>query len=143
MKTPLTVYYAHPMALYGSPVEARDIKTLKRLGFKVLNPARRKLDTMDDYVKLAISCDLVAFRSFDDGKVGSGVFAEVMAAMKVGRPVIELTPYLPGRVLSRNETRERMGLPALRRPKTAPLRTIDDRNTYSNRMNLTCFGTRS
>jgi len=91
MNTPkLTVYYAHPMALYGTPVETRDIKTLKRLGFRVLNPALKELPTMDDYIQLALSCDLVAFRAFDDGKVGSGVFAEVMAAMKAGRPTIEM-----------------------------------------------------
>ncbi len=120
----LTVYYAHPMALYDSPVERKDLRTLKKLGFKVVNPAKRELDTMEDYVNLACSCDLVAFRSFDDGKVGSGVFIEVMAAMKADIPVIELTPFLPGRVLTRNETRERMCLPPLRHPKTAPLRTI-------------------
>jgi hypothetical protein len=122
----LTVYYAHPMALYDSPVERKDLRTLKKLGFKVVNPAKRELDTMEDYVNLACSCDLVAFRAFEDGKVGSGVFIEVAAAMKADIPVIELTPFLPGRVLTRNETRERMCLPPLRHPKTAPLRTVRD-----------------
>ncbi len=124
MPIKLTVYYAHPMALYGSPVETRDLKVLKRLGFKVLNPALHRLDTMDEYVHLALSCDLVAFRSFEDGKVGSGMALEVEAATKVGRPVIEMAPCLTARVLTRNETRERMGLPMLMHPKTAPLRTI-------------------
>lgn len=125
MKT-LTVYYAHPMALYRSPIEKKDLKTLRALGFKVLNPADTKYSTyqMDDFVKLATDCDLVAFRSFGDGKIGSGVALEVMAAMKVGKPIIEMTPFLPGRVLSRNETRERMCLPPLLYPDTAPIRTV-------------------
>jgi len=127
MKT-LTAYYAHPMALYRSPIEKRDLKTLSRLGFKVVNPAEAKYSTyqMDDFVKLAVSCDLIAFRSFEDGKIGSGMALEIDAAMKIGRPVIELTPFLPGRVLTRNETRDRMMLPPLLQPDTAPIRTFSD-----------------
>jgi len=122
--TKLTVYYAHPMALYGTPVERDDLRLLKRLGFKVLNPAKRKLATMEAYIKLACSCDVVAFRAFQDGKIGSGVHAEVVAAVTAGIPIIEMPTFQSGRVLSRNETRERMGLPMLLYPKTAPLRTV-------------------
>ena len=128
MKTKtLTVYYAHPMALYDTPIERRDIQALRLLGFTVVNPgALDPLDTMEQYVKLACSCDLVAFRAFEDGKIGSGMAIEIEGAEKAGLPVIELAPFLSGRVLSRNETRARMDLPPLRHPETAPLRTYDD-----------------
>lgn len=128
MTTKLKAYYAHPMALYRSPVEARDLKTLEALGFKVVNPADPKYSEyqMDEFVKLAVSCDLVAFRSFDDGKVGSGVALEVMAAKDADIPVVELSPFLFTRVLSRNETRRRMCLPPLRHPDTAPITFSDD-----------------
>ncbi len=132
MPTKLTVYYAHPMALYGSPVEKKDLKTLVALGFKIINPALPQYRDyqMDDFVNLARRSDVVAFRSFEDGKVGSGVYLEVMAAMQGGIPVIELTPFLPGRVLNRNETRQRMCLPPLRHPDTAPIRTVADWDEY-------------
>lgn len=128
MKTKLKAYYAHPMALYGTETEKKDLQTLAALGFKVINPAERQYSTlqMDEFVALAVSCDLVAFRSFDDGKVGSGVFLEVMGAIKANKPVLELTPFLSGRVLSRNETRQRMGLGPLNHPDTAPIRTWSD-----------------
>jgi hypothetical protein len=32
------VYYAHCMAIYGTPQEDRDIETLEDLGFEVVNP---------------------------------------------------------------------------------------------------------
>lgn len=127
----LIAYYAHPMALYDTAVERADIRTLRKLGFSVVNPGSRKpLATMEDYVKLACSCDLVAFRAFDDGKLGSGVAIEIEGARKAGLPVIELDPFLSGRVLTRNQTRERMDLPPLCCPEIAPLRTLRDDPDY-------------
>lgn len=123
-----TAYYAHPMALYDSLTECGDIAILRTLGFKVVNPALPQYAdlSMDAYVKLACSCDLVAFRAFEDGKIGSGVAKEIAGAREAGVPVIELPGQLILRTLSRNETRQRMCLPPLRHPKTAPLRTVDD-----------------
>ncbi len=34
----MKIYYAHPMSLYGTLQEKRDIETLKALGFEVVNP---------------------------------------------------------------------------------------------------------
>lgn len=137
-----TAYYAHPIALYRSDIENRDLKTLRALGFKVINPALKKYSTlqMADFVNLAVSCDLIAFRSFEDGKIGSGMWLEIKAAREAGKPVIELDSVLSlsGRVLTRNETRERMCLPPLRHPNTAPIRTViedtdeDDKLTYED-----------
>jgi hypothetical protein len=123
-----TVYYAHPMALYGSPVERKDLSTLRALGFKVINPALKEYATldMDGFVKLACSCDLVAFRAFEDGKIGSGVAKEIEGARTKGIPVMEMSGDLSRRVLNRNETRQRMCLPPLRHPETAPIRTFSD-----------------
>lgn len=130
MKT-LKAYYAHPIALHKSDIEKKDLKTLRALGFEVINPSLKKYSTlqMNDFVKLATSCDLVAFRSFDDGKVGSGMWLEIKAAKEAGIPVIELGSFLDNRVLTRNETRERMFLPPLKHPDTAPIRTVIERLT--------------
>lgn len=104
-----TVYYAHPMAYYGSTIEAADIVNLESLGFEVVNPRNHPNLTMERYVELALSCHCVAFRSFRDGKIGSGVYKEVTAAMGRQIPVFELDPpLLDVRVLSRQETRQRI-----------------------------------
>lgn len=100
-----TVYYAHPIALYKTEVEREDITLLKKLGFKVLNPAEHPNLEMADYVKLAQSCDVFAFRAFQDGKIGSGVGLEIEGAKAKKIPVIELPWVTKKRTLSRNETR--------------------------------------
>ncbi len=40
--------------------------------------------TFEQFVALAASCDVVAFRAFPDGKIGSGTAQELAAARKVG-----------------------------------------------------------
>lgn len=127
-----TVYYAYPIALYGTEIERADIATLQSLGFKVLNPAQRPNLTMDRYIKLTCSCDMVAFRSFPDGKIGSGVGLELDGARKVGIPIIELSGALTHRYLTRNETRARMGLPKLCHPAIAPFGVYSDSDDYSD-----------
>lgn len=119
-------YYAHPIALRSSPIVAQDIKVLKCLGFHVVNPGDPCYSTlqMDGFVNLAKTCDVVAFRAFDDGKIGSGMALEISAAGVAGVPIIEMGAPHACRILTRNETRARMELPPLRHPDTAPLRTV-------------------
>lgn len=129
MTKPLTVYYVHPMALYHSSIECLDLSDLRAMGFEVVNPALLKYRTyeMSDFVKLACSCDVLAFRAFDDGKIGSGMALEIEAARAKDIPIFEMPDSsLKGRYLSRNETRARMALPPLRCPDTAPIRTVSD-----------------
>ncbi len=128
MKPKLKAYYAHPIALYHSAVAKKDVRTLRALNFQVVNPsdAKHKRLSIEGFIKLSRQADLIAFRSFGDGKVGSGVALEVGAAMRDGKPVVEMTPCLVDRVLSRNETRQRMCLPPLRHPETAPFGMLYD-----------------
>lgn len=38
MSEPLLIYYAHCLAIYDTPQEARDIELLRSMGFAVINP---------------------------------------------------------------------------------------------------------
>ena len=81
---------------------------------------------MDGFVKLACSADIVAFRAFDDGKIGSGMGLELDAARAKEIPIIGMTHLDRNRYLTRNQTRARMNLPALRFQDTAPFRAMID-----------------
>lgn len=105
------VYYAHHMSTYGSAREAKDIATLEAMGFRVVNPGSKVFEGVTDmevYEQLARSCDGVAFRSFNkDGKIGSGVWKEIVAGGLAHKFIIEL-PRIHNRNLSREETRARI-----------------------------------
>lgn len=115
-----TVYYAHSMHLYGKPREARDIKLLEDMGFKVINPSEEKYkmgfkkwneefptrkNYMDYFENLACSCDCVAFRSYPDGTIPSGVGSEVKAALANNKVIIELPNLNSGRFLNVEDTK--------------------------------------
>lgn len=108
----MKVYYAHVMALYDTPQELRDVATLKRLGFTVLNPNHpnyqkaAKAKGMDAFLPLVLDCDALAFRALPDGRISSGVAMEIQWAREAGRPVIELPGSFARRYLSVTETRE-------------------------------------
>ena len=107
----MKAYYARPINLYGTPQDARDIKTLETLGFEVVNPDKEELQKlyakvgMNVYLDVVNYCDLVAFRSFPDGKISAGVAKEVEQALTTGKPVLELPTITEQRVLSVNDTR--------------------------------------
>lgn len=61
---------------------------------------------MEVYLQLARDSDLVAFRAFQDGTIGAGVYKEVVAAIESGKPVIELPTITSKRVLTIEDTRE-------------------------------------
>ena len=106
----MIAYYAHPMAIYGTPQEEADIKLIESLGFECLNPNSPSYQghTMNQFCALAARCDLIVFRAFEDGMIGSGVAKEIEAMKKMGKPVLELTGRITRRALSREETRERL-----------------------------------
>lgn len=106
------VYYAHPISLYNTPQEARDIATLEMMGFTVLNPngaehdAGYKAHGMDYFQDIVSRCNVLAFRAFADGSIPAGVVKEIGFARQAGLPVIELPAALTRRSLSVEVTRE-------------------------------------
>ena len=112
----MKVYYARPISLYNTKQDERDIQQLEAMGFEVNNPnkaelvERYKTEGMEVYLQLARESDLVAFRAFQDGSIGAGVFKEVVEAIANGKPVIELPTITSKRVLSVDDTREYLKL---------------------------------
>lgn len=110
------IYFARPIHLYNSPQDVRDIKTLQDLGFEVIDPNTKENDTayklegMVVFLRLIQQCDGVAFRSFPDGKISTGVFAEIREAIETDKMVIELPALISTRYLSVNDTREYLKL---------------------------------
>lgn len=105
-----TIYYAHPLSLYNTLQEARDVVLLRSLGFHVINPNAPehqegyKKKGMSYFFNLANSCDALAFRAFPDGKIGAGIVGE-MKAMEA-KPIIELPHSISCRALTIEQTRE-------------------------------------
>lgn len=108
----MKIYYAHCIALYGTPQEERDVATLKSLGFEVINPnapehdAGYKSEGMPYFYAIVTECDALAFRANPDGAVPAGVAKEVGWAQAAGHPVIELPGGVIRRTLDVDETRE-------------------------------------
>lgn len=86
------IYYAHPMSWYDTKQEEEDISELVKHG-TVVNPnsqmfkqavemARLRgqpvMDIFADFIKS--SADVVCFRRFNDGYIGSGVAREILEA---------------------------------------------------------------
>lgn len=118
----IKIYYAHPMTTYNSRIEREDILLLTSLGFDVLNPndpihekgcnqyalEHGKSRVMEYFTNLIEDeCNAVAFRALHDGRMLSGVSAEVQFADEVlGIPVIELPRQLNKRYMTYPETKD-------------------------------------
>lgn len=116
----LKCYYAHTMLSYGSTIEDEDIKLLERLGFEVINPSSPeivqacsnfiknfgKTNVMEFFAEIINSCDVVAFRSLPDGKILSGIVAEIQHALNNDIPVIEIPCLIENRMLDYPETKK-------------------------------------
>ncbi|RLD67280.1 MAG: hypothetical protein DRI84_02900 [Bacteroidetes bacterium] len=112
---PLKVYYAHPISLYGTPQEERDLKLLEYLHPKAIiyNPATDKgveegykEKGMRYFYEIINHCDFLYFRAFPDLKIGAGVWGEIQHGVKESCIVLELPILLESRMLSINDTRE-------------------------------------
>ena len=109
------IYYAHPISLYDTPQEERDVATLKYLWpeASIYNP-NSKLDTakykehgFEWFLDRVSDCDLIVFRSFPDGRIGSGVWKEInWADIQCGIPVMEIPMLMESRCLTVDDTRE-------------------------------------
>lgn len=106
------VYFARPISLYKTKQDLRDIKLLQDLGFEVVNPdkdelsKRYKEEGMSVFLSAVMDCDCLAFRSFQDLKIGAGVKAEIQKAIETGKMVFELPTITDSRFLSVEETRQ-------------------------------------
>lgn len=114
----MKIYYAHPINLYGTPQEKRDVKLLVEMGFEVINPSyvayqseyQMRKENNDPnpfrfFKELAVETGNAAFRAFPDGTIGAGVYGEIMAVKQAGGLVIELPSMLECRGLSVDQTR--------------------------------------
>lgn len=108
----MKVYYAHPISIYNSPQEQRDLTLLLGLSLEVLNPnspeieARYKAEGMALFEPLVKSCGALAFRAFLDGSIPAGVAKEIQWAREAGLPVFELPTAIARRSMSVEATRE-------------------------------------
>lgn len=108
----MKVYYARPISLYNTPQDKRDLDLLGTLGFEVINPnkealsARYAKEGMDVFLEAMTDCQALAFRSFQDLKIGAGVVKEIAKAVEMGVPVIELPTITESRKLGVDETRQ-------------------------------------
>jgi hypothetical protein len=99
------VYYAHAMCLYGELDEWRELKHIRRelSLISIVNPAKydghplKRKDTVGFCLRLVEGCDVVVFTRLL-GKIAAGVGKEVNHALKLGKPVFELSN---GRLISR------------------------------------------
>jgi hypothetical protein len=92
----MRVFYSHPMKLYGSAAEKREVALIEKrfAGYDIVNPGA--LQTRENprrqaeyYLELVDSCDCLVF-SRHYGNVTEGVRPEVEHALSKGKPVYEL-----------------------------------------------------
>lgn len=98
----MKIYYAHPMSWYGTNREALDIHALSQHG-EVINPNTPKFEDrvrkaqrsgypvmqiFADYIR--DEADVVAFRAYDDHKIGAGVARELLEAIVWAKPIWQI-----------------------------------------------------
>lgn len=108
-----TIYYAHPISLYNTTQEQRDMNTLHTLGFTVINPNQPVHQEeynewgMEYFEKLIKThADGLVFRAFPDGSISAGVAQEIAIAEKCLYPIIELPVAIARRTLNVKETKD-------------------------------------
>jgi len=92
----MRVFYSHPMKIYGSAAERREISVIEErfVGCEIVNPSAYQSSAepgreTEYYLRLLDSCDCLVFsRLF--GYVTEGVKPEVDHALSKGKPVYEL-----------------------------------------------------
>jgi len=108
----LKAYYAHPVILFGSKLQEKDIESIKDAGFEIVNPSDKEKQEgyikygMDYFKDLVKESNVVFFRSFFDGSIGQGVYKEINWAIEEGKPIFEMPRRIKNRELSIEDTRE-------------------------------------
>lgn len=109
-------YYARSISIYGTEQDKRDILTLQKMGFDVVDPnqpeyqERYKTEGMDLFIRLIRECHCLSFRSHPDMYIPAGVAKEIEYAESLFLPVFELPTILSFRVLSVDDTRKYLHL---------------------------------
>ena len=91
------LYYAHPMKLYGTPWERKELAQIRKRfpRRRIVNPAsyeghpEKLQDTVGFCLRLVEKCEVIVFRKFF-GKVTAGVGKEVNHALRLGKRVFEM-----------------------------------------------------
>lgn len=106
------VYYAHPLNIYNTAQEKRDIAMLESLGFEVVNPncaecaEGYKAKGMEFFKQFAQACDAVAFRALASGENPAGIVSEVGWFRGINKPVLEMPTGFLRRSIDEDKTRE-------------------------------------
>jgi hypothetical protein len=87
----MRVFYSHPMKLYGSAAERREISLIlgRFTGCEVVDPSAEPGRDTEYYLSLVDSCDCLVFSRFF-GYVTEGVKPEIDLALSKGKQVYEL-----------------------------------------------------
>ena len=92
----MRVFYSHPMKLYGTDAERREIALIEKrfAGCEIVDPSAHQSTTepgreTEFYLGLVDSCDFLVFSRLY-GYVTEGVRPEVDRALSNGKPVYEL-----------------------------------------------------
>ena len=108
----MRVYYAHPLDIYNTPQESKDIQELKNLGLYVVNPNTVQhsegynFEGMKYFENVVKSCTSLAFRALPDGRIPAGIAKEIAWALEVGLHIIELPYWNTERIMTVDETRK-------------------------------------
>lgn len=108
------LYYAHPIDIYNTPQEERDLMLMQKvfgIRYDIINPNSPKDEEayktkgMAYFTEQVERCDLLVFRAYPFGKIPAGVAKEIMAAIEKNIPVMEL-PSMVDRIMSVDDTRQ-------------------------------------
>lgn len=106
------VYYAHPVSIYNTKQEERDILLLKKLDFEISNPNELKhqkgyqKEGMNYFNSVIENCNFLCFRSFPNGDIPAGIAKEIEYAKSLNKIIFELPSGILKRILSIEQTRE-------------------------------------
>jgi hypothetical protein len=101
----MKVYYAHAESLFGSPTESRDLETLGKFGFNVVDPSwpdiqqkvsfMRSDGTPEDEIQKFLNryideCEALVFRAADGSTLPDDVSQAVNYAAGTGKPILQI-----------------------------------------------------
>lgn len=110
----MKAYYARPISVDGTPQAVRDKELICAMGYEPY-PLGAELDeALEEYREIGMKafcfcvkrCDLLVFRAFPDGSIGSGVAKEIAWAVEFGIPVVEFPRQVERRTLSTKQTKD-------------------------------------
>jgi len=111
----MKIYYAHPLYIYNTPQEQRDMDLLNTVfpSHTIINPNNPEADalyketwSMDVFFELVRDCDLLVFRATPSGQITAGVAAEIREAINCGISVLEIPSMVNSRSMNVEQTRE-------------------------------------